>query len=414
MSAKKNRNGLSFAAKLFIFILVFVLAAGAFFVLFPGLVFVTGAELAGPPAAGHDGFTAGLTDRAVGQNINIVLLGFDRSEARDKRYSIYRPDTIMVASINFRKAEISLVSIPRDSYVQIHGTDIYDKINHSYMYGYNRTGEGDDPHKNGLKTTIMTIRDFLGGLPIHDYIIVDMDGTEAIIDSIGGLYYEVEGEVRCSCAKGGLLVEEGYQLLDGEKFMHYVRNRAGHQGGETGRINRQQQIMIALFDQLKSPAGITRVPVLYRAFNENVETKLNLPRIAALGVASLRVDLSEIETYVFSGRGQLSYRSGQNIWYLVIDEAERVKIIKEVFGIDLAKRPQQSLPGPVTPEPEELQPEPEPEPEPEPTPEPEPETGPEPEPEPEPGTEPEPDPETGIEPEDENAQDDEPEPDEGI
>jgi len=162
--------------------------------------------------------------------------------------------------------------------------------------------------------------------------------------------------VRCSCAKGGLLVEEGYQLLDGEKFMHYVRNRAGHQGGETGRINRQQQIMIALFDQLKSPAGITRIPALYRAFNDNVKTELNLPRITALGIGALRVDLSEIDTYVFSGRGQLSYRGGQNIWYLVIDEAERVKIIKEVFGVDLDERPQKSLPGPVAPEPEEPEP----------------------------------------------------------
>ncbi len=411
MIAQKNRKGLSFAAKLFIFLLVFVLAAGAFFAYLPGLLFVTGAELAGPPAAGFsEEFTAGLIDRAVGQNINIVLLGFDRSEARDKRYSIYRPDTIMVASINFRKAEVSLLSIPRDSYVQIHGTGIYDKINHSYMYGYNRTGEGEDPHRSGLKTTIMTIRDFLGGLPIHDYIIVDMDGTEAIIDSIGGIYYEVEGEVRCSCAKGGLLVEEGYQLLDGEKFMHYVRNRAGHQGGETGRIKRQQQIMIALLDQLKSPAGVTRIPALYRALNDNVRTELNLLRLGALGIAALRVDLSEIDTYVFSGRGQLSYQNGQNIWYLVIDEAERVNIIREVFGVDLAKRPQQSLPGPVTPEPEELQPEPEPEP----TPEPEPDPDPEPEPEPEPDTDPEPDPETEIEPEDENAQDDDPEPDDGT
>jgi anionic cell wall polymer biosynthesis LytR-Cps2A-Psr (LCP) family protein len=100
--------------------LVLFFFAAAFF---PDLVF--------PASADYKG-----TDHTGGKTVNLVLLGFDRSAARDTGTSLFRPDTIIIAAIDTRSASISMVSIPRDSYVQIHGRDRYDKINHSYMYGY--------------------------------------------------------------------------------------------------------------------------------------------------------------------------------------------------------------------------------------------------------------------------------------
>jgi anionic cell wall polymer biosynthesis LytR-Cps2A-Psr (LCP) family protein len=113
-----------------------------------------------------------------GDTFNVALLGFDRSAARESQYSLFRPDTIMIAALNFRSGKVALVSIPRDSYVKIHGTGVYDKINHSYMYGFIRTADDANPHLGGIENVIRTVEDFLGGIAIHDYVIVDMDGAK--------------------------------------------------------------------------------------------------------------------------------------------------------------------------------------------------------------------------------------------
>lgn len=372
----KKRKG-SFLIRLVVILLILVAMGGAILAYSPGLFF---RFAAGFPGVSQEEGLAGLFDS---DRINLILLGFDRASSRDKGQSLFRPDTIMIASINIKDPGVALVSIPRDSFVKIHGTDTYDKINHSYMHGYYLAVEGEDPHESALKTTLLTIQDFLGGIPIHGYLNVDMDGAAGVIDSIGGVYYDVEFDVRSDFGRGRILLEEGYQLLDGRQFMHYVRNRAGDQGGERGRTERQQEILIALFDQLKSGGSLIKIPEIYRGVVASVDTSLNTTQIAALGLFGLRVDSAQITTNFFSGHGQLSYRNGQNIWYLVINEEERVETIREVFGATVDKRDQITLPGPVTPEPET--------PEPEIISEPEPDTVPEAEPEPEPDTAPEPD-----------------------
>ncbi len=362
MGKKKKKKRSFFIYKLLLIILILVFLTGVLVACFPGLLFGAGSGFPGALDEHYpESDSNSILQRYSTETVNIALLGFDRSAARDKQYSIYRPDTILIAAINFRSGQVSLVNIPRDSYVKIHGTETGDKINHSYMHGYYRAGEDEDPHESGLKTTLLTIMDFLGGVPLHGYVVLDMDGAEAIVDSIGGIYYDVDVEVRCDFGRGRLLVDEGYQLLDGRQFMDYVRNRAGFQGGERGRTERQQKITLAFFDQMRQVENIPKIPRLYRAVSANAETELNLAQVIALGFFGLRINLEESETEVFSGSGQLSDRGGQNIWYLVIDEEERVNIIEKIFGVAVEKRSQMTLPGPVNIETEKPDPEPVPE-----------------------------------------------------
>ncbi|HSW36301.1 MAG TPA: LCP family protein [Candidatus Limnocylindrales bacterium] len=282
--------------------------------------------------------------------VNIVLLGFDGPLAEDEPGSLYRPDTIMIASINFNSREVSLVNIPRDSYVLIHGTTIYDKINHSYRHGHSQADAGEDPHKSGLRTTLLTIQDFLGDVPIHNYIVLKMDGVEDIVDSIGGVYHDVEAEVRNNFGRGPVvLVEKGYQRLDGFKFLEYIRNRADAQGGEKGRSERQQKMMFVLLHQLRQALRLHTIAPLYMAVRRNVETDLNISQQIAMAFLGLRLNPEQIEGFVFSGNGRLSARGGQNVWYLAIDEQARVDLIREAFGVDVEERPQITLPAPLSP-----------------------------------------------------------------
>jgi polyisoprenyl-teichoic acid--peptidoglycan teichoic acid transferase len=321
-----------------------------------------------------------------GETLNLVLLGFDRSAERESEGALFRPDTIIIASLNLKTAVINMVSIPRDSYVKIHGLEVFDKINHSYMYGYFRAAECEDPHASGLHSTLLTIGDFLGGVPLHGYMMIDMDGTAEIIDAVGGVPINVEDEFRSDYGRGAVQLEEGLQVLDGRQFLIYTRNRADYLGGERGRTLRQQQGLIALFKKVVSLEGFFKLPLLYKAMHNSIETSLSLPQMAVLGLYGLRVDSEKISSNAFSGEGRLSARDGQNIWYLVINEEARVETIKAVFGMTVEKRSQVTLPGPIAPEVEE------PEPDPVPIPEPEPEPEPEPDPEPDPGPDPDPDP----------------------
>lgn len=286
--------------------------------------------------------------------VNIALLGFDRNAARDKYYRLYRPDTIMIATLNFDHTSVSIVNIPRDSYVKINGTEGYDKINHSYMYGHDRPGV-EDPHRSGIDTVLKTIEDFLGGIPVHYYVSLDMDGVAEIVDKLGGFYYDVDVEVRSNMGRGRLLLEQGYQHLDGKKFLYYVRDRAT--GGDLERSQRQQQILIAAFRQMRRQGRLGELPGLYRTLTENVETNLSPRQIAALALFGTRVEPDTIKTYVFNGEMQYAPRGSIDaLNYWVIDEKARVSLINEIFGVEVALFPQMSLPGPRKPaEPSEVE-----------------------------------------------------------
>jgi len=280
------------------------------------------------------------------ETIHIVFLGFDRSSLHEKKQSLYRPDSIIVASIDINNQEVALVSIPRDSYVKIYGSDVYDKINHSYSYGYSQADDDEDPHKSGLRTTLLTIQDFLGGIPLHEYVVLDIDNAIMIIDSLGGIYYEVEYDVYCLENPDNILVEKGYRHLDGRQFMDYMRNRVAEQGGERGRVERQQKFLVAFFNQIKEEGRLTNVVNLYKAVHQFIETEIKLPRIVSLAIFATKLESSDINQYIFNGKGQLSYRDGQIIWYLLIDEEERVQIIEDAFGVTVVKRPEMKLPEP--------------------------------------------------------------------
>ncbi len=281
--------------------------------------------------------------------INIALLGFDRNAARDQYYRLFRPDTIVIASIDLREVSLALVSIPRDSYVKINGTGGYDKINHSYMYGHDRRGV-EDPHQEGLDTVLKTIEDFLGGVPVRYYISLDMDGAVEIIDRLGGFYYHVDAEVRAKMGRGRLLLEKGYQHLDGKKFLYYVRDRGT--GGDLGRTERQRQIMLAAFQQLRRQGRLHELPGIYRTLTENVETNLTLRQLTVLSLLGAKIGSDKISAHVFGGEMQYAPRGSIDaLNYWVIDEQARVKLIEKIFGLRVALLPQITLPGPrkVTP-----------------------------------------------------------------
>ena len=268
--------------------------------------------------------------------INIALLGHDSDDKRvKKRLKGYTGlvDTIMIAAVNIETGEVDIVSIPRDSYVPIYNQGKYkDKINSANFWGWSNGLSGvEDNVEAGIITQVETISAVLGQVPIHFYVTVDMEAVVEIVDIMGGVWYDVPK--RTYHKSGRIIAEPGYQRLSGKKFLDYVRSRVD--GGDYQRAKKQQNVMVALFQQFKQTNQLVNVPQILLSMNNKIRTNLTLEQIAALALFGTRkVDSKNIATHTVEGTltwGAIPGRPEGNNYYL-IDHKQRVQLIEEIWG----------------------------------------------------------------------------------
>jgi LCP family protein required for cell wall assembly len=266
--------------------------------------------------------------------VNIAVLGFDRDQFREEYAYLFLPDVILIASIDFKKDLVKFVRVPRDSYVPIHGRNVMDKINHSYYHGY-FYGKGADRDDAGLSTTLQTVSHLLGDIPIHYYVTVSMDAVVQLVDAMGGVHYTVERRIYDK--QGNVLLYEGPQDLDGISFLTYARYREGATGQDIGRIERQMDLLMATFDHFKEQGRFKNIPVTYRVYKDHVNTNLSYKQIAALAyyASTFKKTEENIKFHTLTGGSQTK----DGIWYWVLNQGYRVKLIKEVFGLNVAQWP---------------------------------------------------------------------------
>lgn len=267
--------------------------------------------------------------------VNIALLGFDRGWDREGRgHYMFRPDVLALISIDFEQDQISVVRILRDSYVPIHDAEgFHDKMNHAYHYGY-YAGDGEDQHADGVRYTLLTMSDVLGGVPIHYYLSVDMYSVIALVDALGGIYYDVEEEIVDEVWIFGVLlppIEPGPQVLDGTNYMRYLQYRDSRSGQEYGRIERQGQLLRETYQYLRENGRITDIPVVFNIYRDYVDTDLSYKKIAALANYALKMDFTDenLHFYTIEGSGQMK----DGIYYEIISQEQRLEIIDKVFGV---------------------------------------------------------------------------------
>ena len=267
--------------------------------------------------------------------VNIALLGFDRGWDREIRGEyLFRPDMLAVFSINFETEEVSVVRIPRDAYVPIHGMGgMHDKINHSFFYGY-YYGSSDDREADGIDFTLNTVSKTLGEIPLHYYVSIDMYSVVALVDAMGGVFFEVEETLYDRHWNvGEVLVPEGPQIMDGKTYLRYLQYRDPKTDQDEGRMDRQLNLMKETFLYLREEGKITDIPATYRIYKDYVETDLTYTQIASLAYFARDLDMENegLRFYKIPGGGQTK----DGIYYHVLDQEERVSIIKEAFGIEV-------------------------------------------------------------------------------
>jgi len=196
--------------------------------------------------------------------LNVLVVGVDKRppDSKEAQVSGVRSDTLMLVQVVPETGQIKLLSIPRDLLLEIE-PGVEDRINSAYAYG-------------GIEQTVSALGSY-GRVPIDRYAIVDFEGFEDIIDAMGKVEVDVEGEFPPKWR-----IEEGLQRLNGHRALLYARYR-GTSGGDLDRIERQQQLVAALRSKALDWNTITELPRIMRVINANVETNLGFREALTLG-----------------------------------------------------------------------------------------------------------------------------------
>ncbi|MBE2232455.1 MAG: LCP family protein [Anaerolinea sp.] len=209
--------------------------------------------------------------RPLQRTRNILLLGTDQRELG----SVGRTDTIMVLAIDAPNNRAALISFPRDIYLAIPGVG-YSRINTAYGFGEERQPGG------GLPLLMSTIeRNF--GIPIHSYARIDFSGFEDVVDALGGV------DVTVDCPLYDELIyryfetytlEPGTYHMNGQQALYYARSRKTTD--DFDRARRQQRVLLAIRDRVLDANLLPRVPALWLAMRDMVDTNLGPAEIADL------------------------------------------------------------------------------------------------------------------------------------
>jgi LCP family protein required for cell wall assembly len=249
----------------------------------------------------------------------VMIMGVD-----ERADDAGRSDTLMFASIDPKKRQASLLSIPRDTRVKIKGYG-WDKINAAYAYG-------------GRRLTQSTVEDFLD-TPVDHYISINTRAFPRIIDAIGGIDINVEKRMYYidewdDAVPGGLVIDlyPGMQHMDGVTAMSYVRYR--DEEGDIGRIARQQKFMRAVMDKVTSPSIIMKLPSAVSEVISSVDTDLSVRQLLEFAGALKEAQVNGLHTEMVEGRPL--YIDGISYWIPDITKTRRQ--LASMLGITMSQR----------------------------------------------------------------------------
>ncbi|WP_409968199.1 LCP family protein [Bengtsoniella intestinalis] len=192
-------------------------------------------------------------------------------------------DTMMVVSYDITNQDVTVMSIPRDTMVNV-PWDVK-KINSVYnWYG------GED---KGIQALNNEISELIGFVPDYQ-VVIEWEAVEDLVNAIDGVWFDVPYDMNYTDPYQDLVidVDKGYQLLDGDKAMQVIRWRynddgSGYSDGDLGRIATQQAFLTAVAKQLLSIENVAKISELSQVFFDNVETELTISNLLWFGKSAV-------------------------------------------------------------------------------------------------------------------------------
>ncbi len=201
-------------------------------------------------------------------------------------------DTILVGMLDTESGALNVVSIPRDTLVNT-GYNIK-KINYIYPAAVNNGHDGMEPLLDALEDMM--------GYRVDSYALVDVDTVASLVEAIGGVWFDVPVDMQYEDYVQDLYIdiEAGYQKLNGEQAVQVMRyrystNGTTYPGGDIDRIDVQQDLMMALAEQMLSLGNIPNIAQMLEVYEEEVETNVTTGNLLFYAQEFLKLDVSGIQ-----------------------------------------------------------------------------------------------------------------------
>ena len=264
------------------------------------------------------------TQERLAKYRNIAIFGID-SRADD--YGLgNRSDCIIIASLNQETKDIKLISIYRDTYMQVesNGKQILDKVTHAYSYG-------------GAQNAVKTLNTNLD-LNITEYVTVNFDSVIAAVDAMGGVTIDIDSSElkyindyidstsKTSGKKSKKITKTGKQTLDGVQAVAYSRIRYT-EGGDYKRTERMRTVITAMLTKAKT-LSIGKLNNLVDTILPRVSTNITATEIIGLAPSIASFNITESMGWPYKTQGITLDR-----WYgvPVTLESNVEKLHQEVF-----------------------------------------------------------------------------------
>lgn len=275
-------------------------------------------------------------DKQVGQNGTSVTMPLKEEKKLDKTVAIFGTDAsgrltdvIFLAHVDSKTKEVSLIAIPRDTKVdwtkeqmsilpERHKWVRFSKINEMTSWG---------GIENIRVLTITTLESMLG-VPIDNYVIVNLDAFRQIVDAIGGVEIDVQHYMEMRDHSQGLSISltPGVQVLDGNKAEQFVRFR-GYPNGDLGRIEAQQKFLEAFAKKVLTFDTLTKLPQLVDIAFASVKTDISLMELTTYVPYVKVFNMENLSFYVLPGEA----RYENNISYYFANHEKALEMIDQIF-----------------------------------------------------------------------------------
>lgn len=253
-------------------------------------------------------------------------------------------DTILLASYDIPNQKLNVMSIPRDTMVNIP----YDIKRINAVYNY--SGGGD----KGIQALYKEVSQLVGFVP--DYkIVMEWNAIGDLVEAIDGVWFNVPRDMDYDDPTQDLHihVKAGYQLLNGEDAMGVIRWRENNDGtgyttGDIGRIETQQAFLKAVVTQCLKVGNVTKIRELAQVFSNNVQTDLTLGNLVWFaeqaifgGLTMENVNFITMPGDYFAQAWSRVYQCMQS--YVLPEAEELLTVVNESFNPYLEQRKQQGL-----------------------------------------------------------------------
>ena len=235
-------------------------------------------------------------------------------------------DSMLLVSLDPKTRAAGMLSVPRDLWVEIPGHG-YGRVNEAYEDG-------------GAQLAELAVEQAVG-VPIQDYALISYSAFQKLVDDAGGVTVDVPRTLQDPTFPAPdevhyepFSLTAGVHQLNGRDALRYARERHGDPLGDLGRAARQQQIILALRDQLLRPASVARLRVMLADAQETVKTDFPLDELPALALIAANIPAANVKRDVlqYANQAVRDWQTPAGASVLLPNQTAVDRVVRAVFS----------------------------------------------------------------------------------